>query len=573
MDNTPEKKTDRQSLPELQMNTAENARIPDILTVITGAFIILALTIIMIIMPDKTFSEQENRALQQFPALSSKAGGIFPDRFFSGEFTADMVKYCADQFPFRDAFVGLKGMAEIALFKSENNGVILGKKDYLITKDSYRSIDQLRINIDAISVFADTMYEMKVPVTLAVAGRSVDALSAYLPSAYPQVNSNSLWDAFASITGIAAHVKGVDLLTPLKQLIERDDRGQLYYRTDHHWTTLGAYYAYAEIIKSFKENGVEPLPLLAFTIETASDSFYGTTWSKAGMKWIKPDAISYFRYEGDEDFVTAIADTGKYFNGFYDRSYLEVKDKYSSFIGGNNARTDISKPGDSTRPKLVLIKDSFAHAVAPFLAYHYDLIILDLRYYTESVAKLVFDEGVSRVLFLSNMDNFSEDDIYGILQYSTESALHDYIMSQYPIKKIYINSNPIDDYIIVCPTDENDGEKYYINAAELLRNTILEKTGIELEIVKTDDISGLDKYIMFTSEGLPELGFMKIAVEGNNFIFRCNIDNDEGYYVYAAKRFIERYLGRNAEGSFNFGENYMFTDAGDEIIMIMPGMK
>ena len=580
-------------LLELQINSAKKARIPDMLTIITGALIILALSIAMFIIPDETFSEQENRNLQQFPAISTKSENKFLDRLVNGKFTSEMAKYYSDQFPFRNTFVGLKGIAEIAILKGENDDIILGKDDYLITKDPItKDFNEARAilsqNIDGISEFADAMNEMKVTVTLAAAGRSIDVLGVYLPATYPRTISDNLWSSFNGLADYAKNIKRLDLCAPLKQLIEKQDRGQLYYRTDHHWTTLGAYYAYKEIIDSFnkdnKENKIELMPLSAFTRETASDSFYGTTWSKAGMKWIEPDVMQYFRYDGDEDLLVTIKDTGKSFNGLYDRSYLEKKDKYSSFIGGNNARVDITKPGDSTRPKLLVIKDSFAHSVIPFLACHFDMIILDYRYYTDSAAKLIFDENIEKVLFLHNIGNISDTDLYGsmveivegeeniypgILQYGVEAALRNYIMSQYPIRNIFINNNPINDYIIVVPAEENDARKYYITAAESLQAVILEKMGIRLEIVRTDDLAGLDKIIAFTNEGLPATGFIKIATEGNNLMFRCNIGADSP--GYAAGIFINKYLGKNATGSFNFGNNFIYSDIGDNVIMIRPG--
>ena len=582
MDSRPEKKTEQDALLEIQMRAAKSARIPDILTLATSVVFILALTILMFVIPDESFSEQENRMLQQFPKISSE--GKFLDRLVDGKFTAEISKYYSDQFPFRDTFVGFKGILEIGMLKSENDGIMLGSEGYLVTKDSPdkdigKTMDQIIKNIDEISAFADVMDQMgHIPVTLAVAGRSVDVLDKYLPAAYSKQTSESLWGLFVGLADFAPNIRRLDLIGPLKQQIERGDRGQLYYKTDHHWTTRGAYYAYVEIINSFKEEGLEPLPLSAFTIETASDEFYGTTWSKAGMKWIGPENLEYFRYEGDEDFVTTIVDTKASFKGFYDREYLDKKDKYGSFLSGNNARVDITRPlapGEQRRPKLLLFKDSFAHSIAPFLAYHFDLVILDYRYYRGSAAKLVYEEGIDRVLFLHNLENFSDEgQLYGVpgpdpglLQYGVEDALENYRLSQYPIRGIYINSNPIKDYSIVIPTEENDTRKYYITAAESLKNIISERAGVELEIVRADDWAGLEKIIAFTSEGLPASGFIKIATEGDDLIFRCNIGSDSP--GYAAGIFIDKYLKRTT-GSFNFGADFIYSDIGDTVIMLRP---
>ena len=582
MDGKPAKKSEQDILLEMQMGVKQKARIPDVLTVLTGLLIVFALSILMAVTPDETFSEQESRVLQTFPKISTE--GKFLDRLIEGKFTPEIAKYCSDQFPARDIFVGIKGVAEIALFKGENNDVIRGKEGYLVPKDPMdkdfnEAREQMNKNIDEISDFAGAMHQMGVPVTLAVAGRSADVLGTYLPATYPRTFSDKLWTLFVGLADYAPNVARLDLTDPLRQLIERGSAGQLYYKTDHHWTTLGAYYAYAEIIKSFKKEGLEPLPLSAFTREVASDSFYGTTWSKAGMKWVRPDTMEYFRFEGDEEFVTTVVDTGKSFNGFYNRSELDKKDKYSSFISGNWGRVDVTKPqnpGEPPRPKMLVAKDSFAHSVVPFLAIHYDLIVLDYRYYKGSAAKLVFEEDIERVLFLHNLHNFTDTNpsLYGVpgpkpgmLQYGTEEALESHRMDQYPIKGIYINKNPIAEYTIVVPTDELDTRKYYINAAESLQSIIAERAGVELEIVKTDDFSNLDKIIAFTNEGLPASGFIKIATEKNNLVFRCNIGADSP--GYAAGLFIDKYI-KKATGSFNFGDNFVYSDIGDNVIMIRP---
>jgi len=156
--------------------------------------------------------------------------------------------------------------------------------------------------------------------------------------------------------------------------------------------------------------GMEPYPMEHFTRETVSDAFYGTTWSKAGMKWIGPDSMEFFRWEGDDTMVTEIVDNGTTMDGMYDLSYLEVKDKYSAFIGGNNGRVRIH-PADGSplaktkRETMVLIKDSFGHSLAPFLAAHFDLEIIDLRYYRTSLFDLVTEIKPERVLVMYNMDS------------------------------------------------------------------------------------------------------------------------------------------------------------------------
>lgn len=408
MDN---KQTEQEKLLEIQMKTASKARIFDILLIATMMLVIFGFAIAMFIVPDKEFSEQENRYLMQFPAISNDDNPI--GRFLDGSFTKDIAEYYADQFPLRDVFTGLKGIAEIGLLKRENNGVLLINGDFLVTKDSPPDYEQLQSNIDNVEAFAKAMNELDVPVTLAMAPRTIDLLRARneLPSTYPVRYSENLWEFYEKKVNTAENIKSINLLDELQHLYN----GDVYYRTDHHWNTSGAYIAYSKIFTSIRNNENETL-VSNIKKEVASDKFYGTTWSKAGMKWVKPDKLEYYRYDGDENFITTIIDTGAVFSGVYDRSYLDKKDKYSSFISGVNTRVEINKPGEK-RSKLLLIKDSFAHSVVPFLAYHYDLIILDLRAFsiTQSITQIVEEEDVEQVLFLYNIANFMESRDFGKL--------------------------------------------------------------------------------------------------------------------------------------------------------------
>ena len=561
MDNRPEKMTEQAKFLEIQMNASKKAKPFDIMTAATMLAVIYIFTALMFIMPDNQFSEQENRVLQQFPALSSniERNRRF-DRLIDGSFTADISEYYADQFPMRDYLIGIKGIAEIGLLKRENNGVVLTKGDYLIIRENKTNFDMLTENINSAAQFADAMRKMDTPFNIAVAGRTYDALKTYLPPNLQNDKSDYIWSYIKALQDVSPQLRYINLLQPLQNRIINQNE-HLYYRTDHHWTTLGAYYAYAEIMKNFKE---EPQPLSFFKRETATDSFYGTTWSKAGMKWIKPDKIEYFRYDGDMDYITEIVDTGRTFDGFYDISYLEVKDKYSSFIGGNNARVNITKKNienGETRPKMLIMKDSFAHSVIPFFAYHYDLVILDMRFFPESVARLVFNENIQRVLILNNVENLMNSNLYGILNYGLETAVENYIKSQFPIKNIYINGNSIKDYRIVCPDIRE-----YIESAEQIASIILTRTGYELEIVISDDFISFDKAFILSNENLPIRGLIDIVVENNNLVFRCTTKDG---ITEVVKIFISNYI-KNATGSFNFGADFRYSDITDDMIMIMP---
>ena len=418
MNNRPELHTDAERMLDLQLSMKEKTKNTDRLTILLFLSILFLFGALVLILPDRDFSEQENRSLQTFPRISSKfegsfaeriAAGKFLDRLIDGSFIDKMGDYYADQFPFRDAFVGLKGITEIAMLKGENNDVILGKNGYIIKREDFPNLEYLDKNTEAIALFGETLAVRGTPLVTAIAGRSVDVLPDKLPSLFPRDRSDRLLNRINTWGECHPTAGYLDLCTPLKILAAENPDLQIYYRTDHHWTTTGAYYAYAEILRAL---GREPLPASAFTIETASDSFYGTTWSSAGMKWIAPDDMLYYRYAGDEDYTVVIQDTKTELQGFYDRSYLSKKDKYSSFLGGNYARIDVSLSSGENRPRLLVIKDSYAHSVIPFLAYHYDITAIDLRYFHDSAISIIENEGIDEVLILCYNGSLTSGDSF-----------------------------------------------------------------------------------------------------------------------------------------------------------------
>lgn len=382
-------------LLSLQLTDAKGRRAGDLALVSLFLAAIFTFAVLFWALPDRESSERENRQLAQIPKVTL-------ERVLDGKFTADIAEYMADQFPGRDFFVTVKALSETALGKGGNNGVLFGAGETLVTREDLPNTDNLRVNLTAIAAFSDWCAAQDIPAVTAVAGRTADVLTHTLPSYYGSVYSDRLWDTLQS-EAEAAGLTFVNLRTPLRTRAE--DGEYVYYRTDHHWTTLGAYYGYADIAAAL---GIKAHPLSDFERRTVSLSFLGTTWSTAGASWIDADTMEFFRYEGDDAFTTTIVDDGRTFAGFYDTDYLPKKDKYSAFIGGNSALVTVTADEPSEeRETLLLVKDSFAHAAVPFLARHYDLLIVDLRYYKSRVTSLVTEYGIDRVLFLYNVDSLT----------------------------------------------------------------------------------------------------------------------------------------------------------------------
>ena len=185
----------------------------------------------------------------------------------------------------------------------------------------------------------------------------------------------------------------------------------VYYRTDHHWTTLGAYYAYCDIMKAFgMENDI--IPAENFEKETVSSNFYGTFAAKSGFHFVGADSIELWLL-GNEDSFLVIADGKPLQEGFYNLAHLNGNDQYSVFLDGVHDVVTVTKKDGENRPTLAIFKDSFANAVAPFLAQHFDLVLYNLSSprtdYTD-VTAYTKSCGADAALVLYTMGNVIETD-------------------------------------------------------------------------------------------------------------------------------------------------------------------
>ena len=354
-----------------------------------AALLVVAFCAGMFITPEKEFSALENRNLAQKPKLTAKT-------LFSGEYTSDLGEYLADQFPFRDGFVSLKAYFELLQGKRENNGVVYGKNNILIPK---AQTDQslLEGNLNSIKVFSENIEKS---VLVAALPRTIDVFAEFLPAGYPANENQKVWEEYLA----KAQNLGVKTADLYDTLCESNE----YYRTDHHYTSGGAYLTYLQLAKDLN---FEPKQKEFFKIESVADDFCGTAMRNSGFYLAKKDSIELYRYEGDADY-TVIADENEI--SLYDMEKLDTADKYAVFLGGNHARVDIKSEGE--KPKLLIVRDSFADSLAPFLAIHYDITLIDLRYFKDSVAQLVKEEGYDEVLILLNISEMATSKNLSYLQ-------------------------------------------------------------------------------------------------------------------------------------------------------------
>ncbi|MBE6552806.1 MAG: hypothetical protein E7666_00530 [Ruminococcaceae bacterium] len=377
----------------------------NLITVVLFLTLLFGFSLAFFLMPDRAFSEQENRSLRTFPPFTL-------ERLCNGSFGDDINDYFADQFPLRDSLVGWKGVTELGLGKGENDGILLGKNGQLAKRlYEIKTVDGEKIAV-ALDTFDPARIEaatnginrlsqnLEVPLTVFLTGRTIDvAASAF---SYPTEQSDAL------LSAIYREIDpSVEALNSVPMFRARYDSGEyVYYKTDHHWTTRGAYYAYTELMRTWGMED-EILPISAFSRETVSDSFYGTAWSAAGMKFVKPDTMEIW-YRGNERDFSVVADGVALDCGLYNLNYLAKKDKYSTFLDGTHDVVTVTKKGEQTRPTLLILKDSFANAAAPFLAQHFDLVLLNLssvRGDFSNVSALAGEYQADRVLLLYTVEN------------------------------------------------------------------------------------------------------------------------------------------------------------------------
>ncbi len=401
-------------LLELQMSLKDKSKVANWLCAVLAMGFIFSFAILLFVLPDKSFSAEENRSLATFPEFTKES-------FFSGEFGEEFGDYMADQFPLRNFFVGLKAVCETVQLKQTNNDTFING-DFLTARNDYPNEKFLEMNISSATAFYQAAKNKDIKVISAFAGRKADVYDNRLPAVYGSYYSDRIWgklDEMAEKGGL----EYLNLRDSLRELAAEDDG--LYYNSDHHWTSHGAYLAYCEIIEAL---GQTPYAEDDFEIEVATEDFLGTTWSAAGVKWAESDTIEFYRYEGDEDYTMKIVDRAGVFegvdgfshieedgtkfavtNGFYVRKFLSEKDKYAAFIGGNFGITKITKDTEEERETLLIVKDSFSHSMVPFLARHYDLVLIDLRYYQSSMLRYAEENGIDNVLLLFNMETLTED--------------------------------------------------------------------------------------------------------------------------------------------------------------------
>lgn len=362
---------------------------------LVGIIFILTLflfLIINVIVPDREKSVQENRMLATKPKfrLSSLISGDYDEKFEA---------YMDDQFVGRDMWRKLKVMVDRIGGSRLENGVYIGTNGKLLEQIEVADENHLAANIKAIKSFSES--QSKIPVRMMLVPDAANVLNHSLPALAKPEDQTQMFSMVRKDLGDS--VEWIDVSTELN----KHKTEKIYYKTDHHWTTLGAFYAFQAAAPSL---GIEGDLSGKYVSYAVSDSFNGMLASKSGVNLGEKEQIDiYVPTEEDTDLIVDYVDEGKRSTSLYDSSKLKEKDQYTVFLGGNSSLLDIRTVSTSTK-RLLLVKDSFANSFIPFLTpYYREIVVVDPRYYSGTINDLMDSYRISEVLFLYSGNTFFKD--------------------------------------------------------------------------------------------------------------------------------------------------------------------
>lgn len=337
------------------------------------SFFVVVLLFVFISLPcHSDFIECENR-------------NITPPQFSDRAFT--------DRLPFLTELIKLRRNVSFSLLQNEFSGAFFGREGYIFSADEV-SADTLLKNLSAIETFVK---ESQVPVLLALIPQKIDVLYRYLPPLYAD-ERQELWNA---VPNNERYIKDI-----LPMLVQKAAEGKyIYYKGDHHLTSLGSYYVYRALSSTL---GIEPYGADGFSVSVVKSDFSGSDARKLVAK--SDDKIAIFRYRGDNTFVTENLDTNKSYIGLYDFEKLHSRDPYGIFPipDCGYARVYLS---DIKRERLLLVADSYGDSLLPFLARHFDVDVIDPRYYYGSVLELIEENEYGKILFCFGMDTLGRGEV------------------------------------------------------------------------------------------------------------------------------------------------------------------
>lgn len=359
-----------------------------------SALLLSGLTVANLVWPKRDMIELENRKAAQFPAFSVEA-------LLDGRWQSGFARWMQDQFLLRDTWINTQRAADEVVFqKAEEGGILLGKDRWMFTKlftidDATRQ--QTAKNVQAVAEFS-ARYPGKVTFLLAPSASVI--YPEVLPAGAPMADENALLDDIFAQVGESAAV--IDLREPFTA---RKDE-YLYFKTDHHWTTNGAYRAYEQFCAL---KGLTPFDRDAHEAVTVED-FQGTHYSATRLWNVENDTITYYPLP-NQMTIYNITGEAQYepmtTENLINADKFATRDKYAAFLDGNNGYSVIEGDGKGS---ILVVKDSYANSFIPYLTANYEKIgVVDFRNFKYGLDSTIEREGYDEVLILYNFQTFIAD--------------------------------------------------------------------------------------------------------------------------------------------------------------------
>lgn len=362
-------------------------RIKRMLALLMPLFILLAL-VLNIIVPDKDISFVENRSLQKFPEINKTS-------FVDGSFENKMSNWFGDQFVGRNGLIHLRyGVLKLMGQKKINDIYLCGKQ--LIEDTKLPNKTQLSRNLNAINAFTEKHSD--VDTSFMLIPNAVYVQNKRLPYFSDENDQGKIMDSIYNT--LDSSVYSFDARKTLKKHSEE----YLYYKSDHHWTSLGAFYTYQAWQK---QQGNDDVSLKDYDQYVVSNNFRGTLANGSGSFGIKDDITIFVNKNLSDYYVQEPKQKNK--GSIYDSSFLKTKDQYSVFLGGNKDIQRIELNNNSKR-HLLLFKYSYANSFVQFIMNDYcSITIVDPRYYRDDIEKVMQEDLITDVMYLYNTNTFVED--------------------------------------------------------------------------------------------------------------------------------------------------------------------
>lgn len=360
---------------------------------------LLVFTIGNLLAPNQKKSEEENRMLALKPKLTFSS-------LISGSYMQQFERYQSDQFMGRSGWRKLKVTLNRLGGSQEENGVFIGKKGQLLEDIAVPDRDALGSNVTAMKEFAEKYSD--IPVSVLLVPDAANVIRSSLPSLAEVADQNlSIAQLKKELGDSVQWIDGVQALNEHKN--ER-----IYYKTDPHWTALGAFYVFEEAAGAL---GITTDFSSGYASYPIATDFNGSLASRSGCEMnIKEEISIYVPKDTDNDVVVNYVDEQQKTTSLYDLEMLHTRDKYGVFLSGNTSVVDIKTMAES-RKKLLIVRDSYANCFVPFLTpYFQEIVLVDPRYYSGTVQDIMETYQITDVLFLYSGNTFFQDNnISGVL--------------------------------------------------------------------------------------------------------------------------------------------------------------